>query len=208
MGRRWKRILLSYIIMMGLFCITLAASAKERGMGLGSPAKDGIAVMNTDFHHARIIPVNSIANDVIDEVGQQRWYAFTANKGRLALDLNFHDSQEIDYAMYLYQYESERGHIAMIGKMSSSDDAEGFVYALDPGIYFVAVSGVFEYDAEYPYTLEVTLSDDDQYGAAYRMRNTYVLTLFSFDITSVIDIQLILMACGIMLQKPEDSISR
>ncbi len=195
---------MSYIIMMSLFCITLAVSAKDRGIGLGIPAEKGLAVVNTDFHHARIIPVNSTADDVLEEAGQQRWYAFASDEGRLTLELSFDDSREVDYAMYLYRYDSERGRITMIDRMSSSENAKNVVCAVETGIYFAAVSGAFEYDAEHPYTLEVTLSDNKKYGAVDEIQDTYAWTSLNFNITGTVDLNLVLLACGLIIQRQED----
>ena len=52
---------------------------------------------NTDPNHAGIIPPNSIVSDAITAAGQQRWYAFETDGGKLTLDLNFENSANVDY---------------------------------------------------------------------------------------------------------------
>lgn len=64
---------------------------------------------NTDPNNAEIIPVNSIINDAITEDGQQRWYAFATDGGKLTLDLNFVNSTSVDYDLYLFQYSDVDG---------------------------------------------------------------------------------------------------
>lgn len=75
---------------------------------------------NTNFNDARIIQVNSLVNDRITEEGQQRWYAFAANAGKHTLNLNFEECGEVDYDIYLYQYNDEQGIISRIDGMATT----------------------------------------------------------------------------------------
>lgn len=145
---------------------------------------------NTDFNNARIIQVNSIVNDAITEEGQQRWYAFGANSGKLTLDLDLRNCSNVDYDVYLYQYDDEQGIITMIDGMAGTRDVEHFARMVDAGVYFVVVNGYSGCDADHPYSLGVVLSTYyDEHEADDRLQDAYVLSSMDYSVTGTIDNQ-------------------
>ncbi len=143
---------------------------------------------NTDADNARIIPVNSIVNDAITEDGQQRWYAFAANAGKLTLDLNFTNSSNVDYDIYLFQYNDAEGIIAMIDGMESTDNIEHFSRMIEGGVYFVMVNGYSGHDAVNQYSLSVVLSVYyDSQEADDRLQDAYSFTNVDYSVTGTID---------------------
>lgn len=145
---------------------------------------------NTDANSAKIIQVNSVVNDVIAESGQQRWYAFAANAGKLTLNLNFTQSANVDYDIYLYKYNDESGNIELVDGAETTNYIEHFACMVDEGIYFVFVNGYSGYDAANPYTLGVVLSTYyDQQEPDDRIQNAYNFSGVDFSLSGTIDNQ-------------------
>lgn len=145
---------------------------------------------NTDYNNARIIQVNSIVNDAITEEKQQRWYAFGANAGKLTLDLDMRKCSNVDYDVYLYQYDDNEGTITMIDGMAGNRNVEHFARMVDSGVYFVLVNGYSGYDAAQPYSLGVVLSTYyDEHEVDDRLQDAYVLSSMNYSVTGTIDNQ-------------------
>lgn len=143
---------------------------------------------NIDADNARIIPVNSICNDAITEDGQQRWYAFAANAGKLTLDLNFAKSSNVDYDIYLFKYDDTSGMISMIDGVETTDKIEHFSRMVDAGVYFVMVNGYSGHDAVNQYSLAVVLSVYyDSQEADDRLQDAYSFTNVDYSVTGTID---------------------
>lgn len=143
---------------------------------------------NTDLNNAMIIQTNSLSNDAITEEGQQRWYLFASAAGKLTLDLNFSNSTDVDYDIYLYQYDDTTGNINLVTGAATTSNIEHFAYMVDEGIYFVLVNGYAGYDAVNQYTLGVVLSTyydsqevDDTLQTAYNLSST------EFSVTGTVD---------------------
>ena len=66
---------------------------------------------NTELDGATVITVNSLQFDKIAEEGQARWYLFQTSAGKLTLDLTTPNSTNVDYDVYLYQYDDAEGMI-------------------------------------------------------------------------------------------------
>lgn len=115
-------------------------------------------VDNTNPNEAMVIPVNSLVNDAIKEAGQQRWYAFAANTGKLTLNLDCSNSPDVDYDLYLYQYDDTTGNIIPLDGNESNGSIEHFSCMVNEGIYFVLVNSYLGYDAFNQYSLGVVLS--------------------------------------------------
>ena len=145
---------------------------------------------NTDFNNARIIQVNSLVNDAITEEGQQRWYAFAANAGKLTLNLNFEGCGDVDYDIYLYQYNDEHGVISRIDGMATTKRIEHFSRMVDAGIYFVLVNGYSGCDVEHVFTLGTVLSVYyDEQEVDDRLQDAFNLTTQNYSVTGTIDNQ-------------------
>lgn len=145
---------------------------------------------NTDPNNARVIQVNSLVNDVIAEAGQQRWYIFGANAGKLTLNLDFKNSSNVDYDLYLYKYDDTNGTINLVDGIETTDNVEHFACMVEDGVYFVFVNGYSGYDAVNPYTLGVVLSVYyDQQEVDDRLHEAHVINDLEFSITGTIDNQ-------------------
>ncbi|MCM1103946.1 MAG: Ig-like domain-containing protein [Clostridium sp.] len=145
---------------------------------------------NTNPNDAWVIQVNSLLNDALTEEGQERWYAFSAGKGKLTLDLDFSASENVDYDMYLYRYDNASGSILLAEKAESADRIEHFAYMAEEGIYFVAVRSYSGYDSENQYTLGVVLSTYyDAQEVDDRAQDAYILEAPQFCVTGTIDNQ-------------------
>lgn len=143
---------------------------------------------NTDPNHAAIIPPNSIVSDAITEAGQQRWYAFETNSGKLTLDLDFRNSTNVDYDVLLFQYNSADGIITMIDKADTTDNVEHFARIVDSGIYFIMVNGYSGYDAANQYSLAVVVSEQyDSQEVDDRLQDAYSFTDVGYSVTGTID---------------------
>lgn len=143
---------------------------------------------NTDANNATIITVNSVQFDQITTEGEQRWYAFTTDAGKITIDLTTPNSTGVDYDAYIFQYDDTEGMITLIGGSENVDTAdEHFAMMVDEGIYFVLVNGYSGYDATNDYQLGIGYSStydtaeiDDTFSTA-----TVVTTPFS--VTGTID---------------------
>lgn len=95
-----------------------------------APAKE---VNNTDPNNAALIDVNTIISGSITEAGQQRWYFFGANAGKLTLNLDFTNSQNVGYDIYLYLYDDASSTITF------KDIMRKIKSALDKGIEVIVI---------------------------------------------------------------------
>lgn len=145
-------------------------------------------VNNTDPNNAALIDVNTIISDSITEAGQQRWYFFGANAGKLTLNLDFTNSQNVDYDIYLYLYDDASGTITLIDGIETSNYIEHFSRIVETGIYFVMVNGYSGYDAVNPYMLGTVLSTSyDAQEVDDRFQDAFQLSSSNFNITGTID---------------------
>lgn len=145
---------------------------------------------NTDPNNAEIIPVNSIINDAITEDGQQRWYAFATDGGKLTLDLNFVNSTSVDYDLYLFQYSDVDGTITMIDKMETTNNIEHFSRMVESGVYFVMVNGYSGHDVTNKYSLAIVVSIYyDSQEVDDRLQDAYSFTNVDYSVTGTIDNQ-------------------
>ena len=60
--------------------------------------------------------------------------AVAANAGKLTLNLNFEGCGDVDYDIYLYQYNDEQGVISRIDGMATTKRIEHFSRMVDAGI--------------------------------------------------------------------------
>lgn len=149
------------------------------------PVADG---ENTSANDARAIQTNSLVNDAITEEGQQRWYFFLAEAGKLTLNLDFTNSTSVDYDLYLYLYDDTSGTISLIDGTETSNHIEHFSKIVDTGIYFVLVNGYSGYDATNPYTLGTVLSTSyDAQEVDDRFQDAYDIASLEFNVTGTID---------------------
>lgn len=147
-------------------------------------------VDNTNPNEAMVIPVNSLVNDAIKEAGQQRWYAFAANTGKLTLNLDCSNSPDVDYDLYLYQYDDTTGNIIPLDGNESNGSIEHFSCMVNEGIYFVLVNSYLGYDAFNQYSLGVVLSTSfDELEANDRIQDASVLSDIEFNTVGTIDNQ-------------------
>ena len=130
---------------------------------------------NTDINNAEAITVNSMNYDMIAEAGQQRWYLFWSDAGKLTLDLKTPDSTDVDYDVYLYQYsDDDGGTVTLIDGSENENSADEHVARMiDEGVYFVLVNGYSGYDANHSFCLGVGYSNnldsaeiDDHFSAS------------------------------------------
>lgn len=145
-------------------------------------------IQNTDPNNAGFMPVNAVVTGAITEEGQQRWYAFETEGGKLTLDLDFSNSPNVDYDLYLFQYSETDGIINMIDRSVSTDNKEHFSRLVEAGLYFVMVNGYSGYDAVNQYEFAVVESVNyDSQEVDDRFQDAYSLTGVSYSVTGTID---------------------
>lgn len=115
---------------------------------------------NTDANNATIVDTNSVNFDMISEEGQQRWYALYSENGKITLDLTADNSANVDYDLYLWEYDDEIGEINLIAASENENVAkEHIAMMVNQGVYFVLVNGYSGYDALNDYKLGIGYSD-------------------------------------------------
>lgn len=147
-------------------------------------------IQNTDPNNAGFMPVNAVVTGAITEEGQQRWYAFETDGGKLTLDLDFSNSPNVDYDLYLFQYSETDGIINMIDQSVSTDNKEHFSRIVEAGLYFVMVNGYSGYDAVNQFELAVVESVNyDSQEVDDRFQDAYSFTGMNYSVTGTIDNQ-------------------
>lgn len=143
---------------------------------------------NTELDGATVITVNSLQFDKIAEEGQARWYLFQTSAGKLTLDLTTPNSTNVDYDVYLYQYDDAEGMINLIGGSENVNTAEEhFAMLVEEGIYFILVNGYSGYDATNDYQLGVGYSSTYDTAEIDDTLSTSKVVTTPFSVTGTID---------------------
>lgn len=141
-----------FAIMTSLLAVSMTLSGTlgivAKAAGAGDSGIKPYSVYNTDPENADWVTVNSLQYDMISEEGQERWYYFQTEAGKLTLDLKAPYSGDVDYSISLYSYNSaEANPYVLVAKAQTKGTAkEHIARQVDAGIYYVEVEGVSGYD--------------------------------------------------------------
>ena len=149
---------LSQVDVTDLTVDMLEKNNQEDTKVVGELSQNGIKPLsagnNTNPNNAEEISVNNLYFDAITEEGQERWYLFYSNQGKLTVDLWAPNSTDVDYDVTLYKYNNVDYTITPVGGSYFSGTAsEHFAMPVDAGVYFLAVEGYEGYDAANEYQL-------------------------------------------------------
>lgn len=153
------------------------------------PSVSAYSFGNTDINNAEAITVNSMNYDMIAEAGQQRWYLFWSDAGKLTLDLTAPDSTNVDYDVYLYQYsDDDGGTVTLIDGSENNNSADEHVARMiEEGVYFVLVNGYSGYDANHSFRLGVGYSNNLDSAEIDDHFNASTAVSVPFSVTGTID---------------------